>query len=61
MAYTPSQVAHLMQYGKLEQRTGTGSILVSYLPGKVRQWLLEGIDFFGMLRTEMARADHLLG
>ncbi|MCY3781870.1 MAG: SH3 domain-containing protein [Chloroflexi bacterium] len=61
MAYTPSQVARLIRYGKLDQPTGTGFRLVSYLPDKVRQWHLAGIDFFGFLRAEIARADRLLG
>lgn len=60
MTYTPSQVARLIRYGKLEQPTGSGRTLVSYLPRVVAQALREGIDFYGAVRAEIARAASLL-
>jgi len=61
MSYTPSQVARLIRYGKLEQPTGTGRWLVTYVTGDVWQLLREGIDVFGAVRAEIARAASLLG
>ncbi len=59
MTYSPSEVARLIRYGRLEQRTGTGKVQVTYVPGEVAQLLREGIDFFGALRAEIARANSL--
>jgi len=61
MTFTPSQVARLIRYGKLYQPTGTGLHLVTYVTGDVWQLLREGIDFFGAVRAEIARAASLLG
>jgi len=60
MSYTPSQVARLIRYGKLYQPTGTGLHLVTYVTGDVWQLLREGIDVFGAVRAEIARAASLL-
>ncbi len=60
MTYSPSQVARLIRDGKLEQRTGTGLWLVAYITREVGQLLREGIDVFGAVRAEIARANSLL-
>ena len=60
MTYTPSQVAHLIRYGKLAQSIGNGLTLYTYLARETRQWLREGIDFYGAVRAEIARANSLL-
>ena len=60
MSYTPSQVARLIRNGKLEQPTGTGLWRVTYVTGDVWQLLREGIDVFGAVRAEIARAASLL-
>ena len=59
MTYTPSQVARLIRFGKLEQPTGTGRWLVTYITREVRQLLREGIDVFGAVRAEIQRAASL--
>ncbi len=59
MTYTPSQVTRLIRFGKLEQPTGTGRWLVTYITREVRQLLREGIDVFGAVRAEIQRAASL--
>ena len=61
VTYTPAQVAHLIRYGKIEQRIGAGRTSVTYLPSDVRLLLRAGYDVFGALRAEIARAARLLG
>lgn len=60
MTYSPAQVARLIRNGYLEQRVRPGVVSVTYISAEVRQWLREGIDFFGAVRTEIARANSLL-
>ncbi|MCY3582644.1 MAG: hypothetical protein OXG92_09075 [Chloroflexi bacterium] len=60
MVYSPTQVARLIRDGRLELPISADWVTVTYITRDVAQLLREGIDVFGAVRAELARAKSLL-
>ena len=60
VTYTPAQVARLTRYGVLEVPAPRRYTYYVYVSRTVSSLLRAGVDFFGAVRAEIARADRLL-